>query len=365
VQIRRRTYWCLLAALAFPAPRPVLAQAAAPAAAGGDAPKTLETVVVSGRMPGPGLWRVARGENALYLLGTIAPLPAKMEWESREVDAILARTDEVLAPAGAEARVGARDAFNIALLARSAYAAIRIPGRQKLADLLPERVFREWRGLQARYLADATGIERSRPIFASQDLYYAAIAASGMTRADIAWQRVAAIAEERDIPVTETRIRFPLDLDRKRYKAGIAALAQSRADETTCFAQTVQSLEADLETMRQGANAWAVGDLERLRSLGHAELKPACRETYDELMGFQQRPGLEAEADAAWFAAAATALERNDVTFAVLPLARLAGPQGMLERLRAAGYDVEEPSDAEASEAAEGGNGPPPEHATL
>ena len=36
----------------------------------------LETVtVVAGVQPGPGLWKVTRGENLMWILGTVAPVP--------------------------------------------------------------------------------------------------------------------------------------------------------------------------------------------------------------------------------------------------------------------------------------------------
>jgi hypothetical protein len=317
-------------------------------------PKTLQTIVVTGTLPGPGLWRVRRGGHALYILGTITPLPAKMHWVSAEVESIMSHANEVIAPSFAEAHVSVGDVFRMSLLARSAYAAIKIPERQQLADVLPGPVFSQWQSLKAKYLSGtgADGIERSRPVFASQDLYHGAISASGMTRDDIVWQRIAEIAGDRKIPVTETKVVFPLDLDRRKYKAGIAALSQSKFDDVTCFAKTVSSLETDLETMRQGANAWAIGDLEKLHELGHADLKPACKETYDRLMGFQQRAGVDAQADASWLAAATAALARNDVTFAVLPLAKLSGSAGAIERLRAAGFEIDVPPGAAQPDAA-------------
>lgn len=336
VVVRLAIFGCL-PALAF-------AQEAPLTAALGEAP-TLESVVVSGAVPGPGLWRVSRGGNELYLLGTITPLPSNMEWVASEVEDILSRTDEVIAPGGAAARVGVGDALKISLLARSAFAATKIPAKRKLADVLPPQVFREWTAMKAKYFEHAKGIERLRPMFASQDLYYAAISASGMTRADVVWQRVAALAEEKQIPVIDTTVRFPLNLDRRKYKAGIAVLAESRVDDTPCFTRTLATLESDLETMRAGALAWATGDLESLQALHHAEVEPACKQTYDQLMGFQRSPAIRAEVDATWFAAATSALQRNDVTFAVVPITQLVGPRGVLARLRAEGFEIRAPGD--------------------
>jgi uncharacterized protein YbaP (TraB family) len=311
----------------------------------GEDATTLETVVVSGAVPGPSLWRVSRGGHELYVLGTITPLPSNMQWVATEVDEVLSRTDEVIAPGGTEARVGVGDAFKISLLARSAFAATKIPDRKKLSDVLPPLVFRQWVAKKSRFLPNARGVERSRPLFASQDLYYAAITASGMTRADTVWQRVAALAEEKRIPIVQTKVRFPLNLDRRKYKAGIAALAESRVDDHACFAHTLATLESDLKVMRASAMAWATGDQESLLALRHGDVEPACKKTYDQLMGFQQRAELQVEADAKWFAAATSALQRNEVTFAVAPIAKLVGPQGALERFRADGFEIDVPND--------------------
>ena len=50
---------------------------------------TLETVVVTGVMPGPGLWRVESGERQLWILGTVSPLPRSMKWEALKVGEVL------------------------------------------------------------------------------------------------------------------------------------------------------------------------------------------------------------------------------------------------------------------------------------
>lgn len=311
---------------------------------GASAP-VLETVVVTGTLPGPSLWRVSNGENELYILGSHSPLPARMKWDSLEVEEILASAQEVLAPSGAEARLSASAVFKISLLARSANAATKIPARQTLEDLVPPSTFEAWEVLRAKYLPSDRGVDRKRPIFASQELYYSAISASGMTRENVVWSRIADMADKRGIAIRETKIEFPLDIDRKKYKAGIAAITESRVDETTCFAETVSSLEADLELMRKGANAWATGDLYLIRTLSLVDPQPACKKAYDLLMGFQRRPELGVLADDAWIAAARASLSKNGTTFAVLPLQKLMGPSSMVERLRSAGYQVEAPDD--------------------
>lgn len=307
-------------------------------------PKTLETVVVTGRLPGPGLWQVTNGDKALWLMGTVSPLPKNMVWDSAEVEAIIAEADEIIAPGRTEPEIAASDMFKMALLVRSANAAMKLPDRMVLQDVLPGPVYARWIILKKKYMGDDLNIERSRPMFASQDLYFSAISSAGMTRANIVWDRIAKIAEASDVPVTQTLIKFPLAIDRKAYKTGIAALAESRINDQDCFARTVDGLEVDLETMKRGANAWAIGNLDMLRRLNHREVGPACKQTYDAAMGFQRKPELAGQVSTAWLAAAKRALQRNKVTFAVLPIDQMIGVDGLIGQLKALGYVVVEPN---------------------
>src|SRR3546814_11545390 len=52
----------------------------------------MDAVVVSGVLPGPRMWRVSKGDNDLYILGTLPPLPKRMEWMSREVEDTIPRS---------------------------------------------------------------------------------------------------------------------------------------------------------------------------------------------------------------------------------------------------------------------------------
>ena len=56
----------------------------------GPATPVLETLVVTGVQPGPGLWQVRHGEHTLWIMGTLSPLPRRMDWEPRELDALVA-----------------------------------------------------------------------------------------------------------------------------------------------------------------------------------------------------------------------------------------------------------------------------------
>ena len=52
----------------------------------------LEEVVVNGEFPGPGMWKVTRADdpsgNTLWIIGDPPPLPKRIQWKSKEVEAV-------------------------------------------------------------------------------------------------------------------------------------------------------------------------------------------------------------------------------------------------------------------------------------
>lgn len=308
---------------------------------------TLDALVVTGSMPGPGLWRVSKGDHSLWILGTVSPLPKNMSWDASEVDELVANADEVLTPGGASATVGAGSIFKIMLLAPSALAAVKNPDGKRLDDVLPKEMYQRWAELKKKYLGKNRKIERRRPMFASTELHSGAIDRAGMTRIPTAWQRIAATAKQHEIPVTDTQYQIKLDIDRKKMKAGIKSFAAMRPADVECMGQTLDSLEVDLEAMKRGAKAWATGDLAVLRQLERDDLQPACQRIQDAAMGFMELQHLEQAATDRWLEKAEAALTRNRTTVAVVSIPRLLRADGLLATLRARGYSVTEPDSEE------------------
>jgi len=85
-----------LPALAQTAPAP--APLAEPQAAATTAAPTTEageplpqTILVSGQRPGPGLWKVSKGDHVMWVFGTYGPLPKGMEWRSKDAERKIAQ----------------------------------------------------------------------------------------------------------------------------------------------------------------------------------------------------------------------------------------------------------------------------------
>src|SRR4051812_40408060 len=65
-----------------------------------------EKILIVGQRPGPGLWKISKGDHVLWIFGTYSPLPNKMTWRSHQVETVLAESQEFLGLPNAGVGVG-------------------------------------------------------------------------------------------------------------------------------------------------------------------------------------------------------------------------------------------------------------------
>jgi hypothetical protein len=269
-----------------------------------------------------------------------------MAWKTDEIDAAIAGAQEVLAPPAFDAKFGAGNYLKIATLVPSALRARRNPDGASLEDLLSPGVYARWTTLKRRYIGADEKIEHYRPDEASITLYGQAIEHAGLTTS-IIWPAVVAAAKRHRVGITSTTVKVKLDIDRKRYKAGIKEYAARSGDDIACFTRTLERVEPDLELMKVRANAWATGDVGTLRDSIGDDLRAPCIAVQKAALAFEQDqgPDIRRKVDGAWLAAAERALATNRGTFAVLPMNQVLGTDGYLASLRAKGYAVHAPDE--------------------
>ncbi|MGH8255337.1 MAG: TraB/GumN family protein [Steroidobacteraceae bacterium] len=130
---------------------------------------TLAEVEVLGEQPGPGLWKVTKGDHVLWLLGTLDHVPRRMQWHSRAVESALADSQELLAGGPAvSAHVGPILLLRLYLQWRGMQ---KDPDRTRLQDWLPAPLYARFETLKDRYDARDRRIEKLRPPFAALRLY--------------------------------------------------------------------------------------------------------------------------------------------------------------------------------------------------
>jgi uncharacterized protein YbaP (TraB family) len=304
----------------------------------GTAPPTVEEVLVTGEQPGPGMWRVSKDGHELWILGTLDPLPRHMTWRSRAAEAVLARSQALLAPPGISVSVG----FFKGLVALPTLLGARTNrGGRTLRDELPEAVYERWLALRELYLDDDDDAEHLRPSVAAHELYKRAIDRSGLASGDSVWALIEKLARRHRVPVTSVTIDLALD----DPKGTIRQLEKIPHDQdVACLASTMQTLESDLQPMRRRATLWATGDVEGLRHLPFGDQRATCFEAITAVPELHDRVlALRDQLLERWLSAADQALTARQTSFAVLPIGQLLEPDGWVARLRARGYAVDEP----------------------
>ncbi len=318
-----------------------------PAAAG----EPLEEVVVTGEYPGPGVWKVTRADDAsghvLWVVGDPWPLPKRMKWKSREIEALAAFSQEILREASVTMKPDEKIGFFRGMtLVPSMLKARKNPDEARLEELLPPELYARWKVQKKLYLGRDGGVEKFRPLVAAFKLRKEAFDDLGMREGGAVWDVVGEIAKSRKIPVTQPMITFTFPRDQVRDK--IKEFSRESLADIECFSLTLDLTEAlarrDVEDQR--ARAWATGDLAELKSmppLPNPSLSCAMAVLNAQAAREMFPDDIRQQVFDLWIASAEKSLAANRSTFAVVPFNRLTQPEGYLAALRAKGYVVEEP----------------------
>jgi uncharacterized protein YbaP (TraB family) len=290
-------------------------------------------VVISGEYRGPRLWRVSKDGHALWVLGTVAPLPKRMVWQSEDIQRLLRQTQEVI-PAWPSVGIGFHPfiAVHLYVLWRKSQTN---PDHLPLRAVLPPDLYARFSALKLRFAPNDRRIEELRPILAARRLYDDALSASDLTPRNDIQRTVLDLARRQSVPVRQDKLLVKDPVDVMRDLANIP-----RSAEIACLRSVLTRLETDLGPMQARARAWALGDVALLRRLPHTDNRATCLEA---VSGSARMRSLVAEAQQDWMSAATQALERNQATLAMQSMDRLLGPDGTLETLRRMGYQVEGP----------------------
>jgi predicted NUDIX family NTP pyrophosphohydrolase len=315
---------------AEPEPAPAVDAAAEP---------TPATVVVEGRRPGPGVWKVSKGDHVMWVFGLYSPLPQKMEWDSARVERLVAKSQEVLTRPGARMEVGF---FRGLTLLPTAIGLDKNPDGATLRDVLPADVYARWQVLKGKYIGDNDSMERRRPIFVAEMLLGAGIGKSGLTQNTGVEEQIVKTAKRDKVKITSTTLGIDVDDPRGLMKE----FKKSQVEDVACFTKTLDRLEGDIDAMRVRANAWANGNIAEISSLDYAERDKVCQDAVFNSEFARHSPAIQNLPErirANWVKLAEKALADNTSTFALLPMKDVVGPTSYLADLQAKGYTVESP----------------------
>ena len=310
-----------------------------------------DEIIVTGRQPGPPMWRVINGENVLWIFPQLAPVPKDMIWESNKVASVIAAAQEVLElpDVGVSASpLMYMNPVNIFRGMRLAKRLSRDPDGRTLEQTLPPELYARFLTLQARYFLDeADEFEELRPAVAAGHMTGIIQTKQGLGGDQAIMKTLQRlIRSNRDIERTEIEVKVDI-------KGSFGDLAERAEDLTTsldpaveleCFESQVRRMEDDLDEMRIRANSWARGNIDEFRGV------PLPGDEADScltlLVQSSERDVIVesmAQLESLWLENAERALQTNRTTFAILPITGLLKNEGPMAKLKAKGYEVREP----------------------
>jgi hypothetical protein len=333
--------WLLSAFASLPlAASPAIAQTTAP----------VEVVVVTGRVPGPPLWRVVNGDRELYIFPALSPVPEGIIWDASRIEVVLAESQEVILAPDIDADFSLTVMLNPINLIRGARLLRRLarnPDDQTLEDVLPPELFQRYEALRRAYFPRDDKPERSRPLFAGTSLVERIQREEGLVSGDEVMKQVERlIRRNRDLEQTTIEVVMDLKGSFRDVAERAEILVESLApeQELACFAEQLRRGESELDAMKNRANAWAQGYIDEFRGIPlPGDDDDACLLLLNESSEFETIEELRAELDRLWLEAAERALSSNASTFAILDIVELLREDGLLARLEAQGYEVRAP----------------------
>ena len=310
----------------------------------------LEEITVSGEYAGPGMWQVTHPNypgHTLWIVGEPPPLPMRMRWRSQKVERVALQSQEILLQPGFSLKPDERiGVFRMLSLVPAAMRLRKNPDKATLQDLFPPDIYARWLVQKKLYLGRDSGVEKIRPFLVAEKLRDAAFKELQLGGGG-AWGAISQLVEKKKISVTTPTLAFTFKTDDLRGQ--IKALSREKLADGECFEQTVAFTEAlsNKQVEEARARAWATGDLAKL-----SELPPlpnpevSCDKAIVNALAMTTPvpTDLREQLDELWFAAAGSALTKNESTLAFVPMSDLLGEHGYLESLRKRGYDILSPN---------------------
>jgi uncharacterized protein YbaP (TraB family) len=291
-------------------------------------PQAIEELVVTSERAGPGMWHVHRGAANVWILGSIAPLPRDITWRSKQVENVLESTSQVLVQKPLEISIP-----RILWMLIADRPLLMVRGGKRLKDVLPPDLHARFAAQRGKVTDDAAKWERYRPIIAAAFLQQAAFHQVNLSmRLDLG-AALRILAKKHGVRVEEVKVAGVGDM--------LEALkTMSPATERTCVEASLTTIESGLPRLIDRAQAWASGNVERLESLPEFKEVDACRAALDAGRGAAD---VIMRIRRTWLSTIEKYLQNPGTTIAVVNLDLLLERGGLLDQLRADGYDYEAP----------------------
>jgi hypothetical protein len=284
----------------------------------------IETVVVTAQLPGPVLWHVQQGSSEVWILATVAPVPANLSWDSRTVAKLLIGARLLLLPPRGEVGV-----FEGAWFVLTGLDTLQQPDGVTLESTLADPLKSRFVAARIANHQDADRYEKYLPAVAAVILESDYWKANNMNF-NGPQKTVEALARRASVPVRAAATYPAMDVNRDVPKMSAPA-------QRACLEDALNDIAIESVHVGAAAQAWAMGDLAGIKA-NYSEIGlDACLQqsrAYSVLRDREAGDIVNAIADA---------LKNPGNSVAVIPMGIWLRKGGVLERLEAAGLTVSGP----------------------
>lgn len=278
-----------------------------------------DDVVVTAQRTGIPVWRVTSPTTTLVLIGSIDGVAKSTRWDPAALSETLRKADRIMFPDAVGIRGSAFSLVGYALKWRKQ---ATLPKGQTLADLLPPAQFQRLVALRGRGVLKP-GFERKHPFHLALQLQGATAAKVGSApAASSVVRRTARTHKLKTVPITSYRAK---------QVVGDFFAIPPRAY-LTCLMDSVRLAEAGPAAIQARSDAWAQ---RRVPAVLGSPAEPYHQSCSAAVSTALPRRDLHGQVRAL--------LDQPALTVAVLDLDSLAGRDGLLDSLQAAGFDVRGP----------------------
>ena len=267
----------------------------------------------------PVVWHLSDEDSDIYILGTVHVLPPELEWHSEEIVAAFESADTiwfeapVLDPTAQMQSMQLLYQYGLNEPGNPLSGQISAEGQELLAEII------------SRYGIGATDLDAMRPWMAAMTLSLAFIQSQGYEPESgvdfVLWQE--ANGSGKDISYFETleqQVRFLADLP---PEIEVAYLEQLLMDFNSAGNQLDELVAA-----------WHAGDIATIDAVMNGETRGAAPRVHEVLL---------VERNRTWIQTIKETLASSGTDFIAVGAGHVAGPEGLIELLRAEGFEVAGP----------------------
>jgi hypothetical protein len=312
-----------LFASAAPAQVP-LTPTAQPLSGAVDPNETLvEELVVTARLPGPAWWRVSSGDSTVYVLGAPTVAPKRQQWDQLQFNRRLEGANAVILPfTGLKVKLAGAPGAAISYL--------RLKSSKPFEDRLDPAERERFAAVRTKLGQPADHYKTNHPLAAALILTDDYREKEQLTTADPT-KLIKLLAQRSGVKVAQ-----------RSYDLGPllgAVIRTSKEAGAACLDEVMGEIEAGPGRTLAASRAWAAGDV--AGALGSERSYERCIAVTPGAQAFDARVKADLVKDIE------AALKTPGHTIAVAPLRTLLAQGGVLDQLRAKGYEVKTPGDVE------------------